>query len=231
MRMDRKILGLGLSAALIFLQSAVNATLIDRSKGLIYDDVLDITWMQDANYAKTSGYDTDGIMTWGETMDWASKVVYAGYGGWRLPSALHSDGSGPCLGDNCTDSEFGHIMLADRLVISPEGTYFNNIQSGLSLPSPGYWTSTEYSSSEAWVWGVSRFEHLYSRKLLDDVNPFGNAYELSIYGWAVHDGDVASNVGLIDTLLGPYTLALLSLGFVVIVLVRHRKIKSAAPRR
>ena len=33
-----------------------NAALYDRGNGLIYDDVLDITWLQDANYAKTSGY-------------------------------------------------------------------------------------------------------------------------------------------------------------------------------
>jgi len=33
-----------------------NAGLIDRGEGMIYDDVLDITWLQDSNYAKTSGY-------------------------------------------------------------------------------------------------------------------------------------------------------------------------------
>ena len=42
----------------------VNAALIDRGGGLIYDDVLDITWLQDANYAQTSGYDADGFMNW-----------------------------------------------------------------------------------------------------------------------------------------------------------------------
>ena len=30
---------------------SVNAALYDRGNGLIYDDVLDITWLQDANYA------------------------------------------------------------------------------------------------------------------------------------------------------------------------------------
>ena len=30
------------------------AALYDRGNGLIYDDVLDITWLQDANYAKTT---------------------------------------------------------------------------------------------------------------------------------------------------------------------------------
>lgn len=45
-----------------------NATLYDRGGGLIYDDVLDITWLQDANYGAGSSYDdgtdtTDGKMT------------------------------------------------------------------------------------------------------------------------------------------------------------------------
>jgi len=29
---------------------------------MIYDDVLNITWLQDADYAQTSGYDPDGLM-------------------------------------------------------------------------------------------------------------------------------------------------------------------------
>jgi len=41
-----------------------HAELIDRGGGLIYDTVLDITWMQDASYAQTSGYDADGKVTW-----------------------------------------------------------------------------------------------------------------------------------------------------------------------
>jgi len=184
----------------IFTMSS-HAALIDNGNGLIYDDVLDITWMQDANYAQTSGYDADGIMTWSETMNWASNVVYAGHSGWRLPSALNSDGTGPCLGDNCTDSEFGHIILADQLVISPASTKFKNIQADLIIPGPAYWTSTEFSSSESWVWSISRFEHAYAPKsLIDDLL----GLELTIYGWAVHDGDVAAEISLIDSLLEPF---------------------------
>ena len=42
----------------VFLSTAipVSATLIDRGNGLIYDDAQNITWLQDANYAFTSGY-------------------------------------------------------------------------------------------------------------------------------------------------------------------------------
>ena len=48
---------------------SVNAALYDRGNGLIYDDVLDITWLQYANYMQTIGYDADGRMNW-----WSAKT-------------------------------------------------------------------------------------------------------------------------------------------------------------
>ena len=34
----------------------IQAALIDRGNGLIYDDVLDITWLQDAGLVSDSGF-------------------------------------------------------------------------------------------------------------------------------------------------------------------------------
>ena len=73
---------------------------------MIYDDVLDVTWLQDANYAHTSGYDDpywvegggldEGDMPSGEfSADggnvWADQLVWGGMmiGGCPL-SELHS---------------------------------------------------------------------------------------------------------------------------------------------
>lgn len=73
---------------------SVQASLFDRGSGLIYDDVLNLTWLQDANYAKTSGYDDDGSMDWEGANNWATSLVYhdnirnVDYNDWRLP--LHS---------------------------------------------------------------------------------------------------------------------------------------------
>jgi len=36
---------------LLFSTTGVYAELYDRGNGLIYDDVLNVTWLQDANYA------------------------------------------------------------------------------------------------------------------------------------------------------------------------------------
>lgn len=52
--------------ALITASGSAQASLIDRGGGLIYDSNLNVTWLQDANYAKTSGYHVSGAMTWSE---------------------------------------------------------------------------------------------------------------------------------------------------------------------
>ena len=61
------------------------ALLVDRGSGMLYDTVLNVTWLQDANYAKTSGYDADGRMNWTQANTWANNLNYGGYSsGWRL---------------------------------------------------------------------------------------------------------------------------------------------------
>jgi hypothetical protein len=69
------------SSMLVSLSS--QAGLIDRGNGMIYDDVLDVTWLQDADYAKTSGFDADGLINWNTASSWASSVVYGGFDDWR----------------------------------------------------------------------------------------------------------------------------------------------------
>ena len=56
----RKSLLANTLAALLVFTGAAQAALHDRGGGLIYDDVLNVTWLQDASYARTSGYDADG---------------------------------------------------------------------------------------------------------------------------------------------------------------------------
>ena len=67
-------LSLGLGAA-----NMTQAALVDRGGGLIYDQDLNITWLADANYAKTSGYDPYGFMNWSRAMTWAENLSYGGY--------------------------------------------------------------------------------------------------------------------------------------------------------
>lgn len=117
-----------------------HATLIDRGGGLIYDDDLNITWLSDLNYAKTSGYDADGVMTWSEAVTWADNLVYGDYDDWRLPT------SNTCVSYNCTGSEMGHLYYSEL-----GGTAGTSISSNLdpdlglftNLIHYSYWSGTE----------------------------------------------------------------------------------------
>lgn len=53
-----------------------------------YDTVLNITWLADANFAKTSGHSASGQMTWEDASAWAANVTVLGLSGWRLPNVL-----------------------------------------------------------------------------------------------------------------------------------------------
>lgn len=85
-------------SAMCLVAGSAQANLIDRGGGLIYDDQLKVTWLQDANYAKTSGYDADGRMNWNDAMAWAANLSYYDsvrnltYTDWRLPFIIDTDG-------------------------------------------------------------------------------------------------------------------------------------------
>jgi hypothetical protein len=80
-------------AALCVPVPQAQAGLVDRGGGMLYDTVLNVTWLQDANHAKTSGYDADGLMTWTQANTWANGLVYGGYSDWRLARNSPVDGT------------------------------------------------------------------------------------------------------------------------------------------
>jgi len=96
MRLSR-LIGALCAVGIPLLSTLSNAALIDRGGGLIYDDVLDITWLQDTNYALTNG-DDDGRMSWTEANAWAAGLSYydavrdVTYDDWRLPTLSPIDG-------------------------------------------------------------------------------------------------------------------------------------------
>ena len=109
---------------------SAQAALVDRGGGLIYDTDLDVTWLQDANYAKTSGYDADGLMTWEVAVTWAANLSYydsvrnVTYTDWRLPTtpdtgtpgcnSVNSYSGGDC-GYNVdpNSSEMAHLYFVE----------------------------------------------------------------------------------------------------------------------
>lgn len=84
-----------------------------------YDTVLNITWLADANYAKTSGVDADGAMTWDKAMAWVGSMSFQGVTGWRLPHFEPLNG---------VSAIYYSPILADA--------YNGHIDSGFNITSP-----------------------------------------------------------------------------------------------
>ncbi len=140
-------------------------------------------WLKDANYAKTSGYHEDGRMTYYEAMEWVENLAYSGNDDWRLPSAFNYDGTGPCDGPNCVNSEMGDLYYKELGNIA-HGNYINtgpfiNIAPTDSAGSD-YWLETEFAP-QAWVFdfddgiqgdGISKFypDHFHAWAVRDDEN-------------------------------------------------------------
>jgi len=143
---------------------SARATLIDMGDGTIYDDDLQLSWLQDANYARTSGYDADGRMTWSAANTWADNLVFAGFDNWRLPTTLQPDAScgsqygGISYDYNCTGSEMGHLYYTELGNLAggplPNTGDFTNLQQNY------YWSGTEYAPNTIYAW-IFRFDSGY----------------------------------------------------------------------
>lgn len=83
--MKRAMCGV-VGAAAVLLAGPGHAALFDRGGGIIYDDALNITWLQDWNR-------TGREMTLDEARTWADNLVVAGYDDWRLPTVHPINGS------------------------------------------------------------------------------------------------------------------------------------------
>lgn len=172
---------------------SAQAALHDRGGGLIYDDDLNVTWFQDANYAQTSGYDLDGVMTWNDAMAWATSLVYYNnatgqdISGWRLPTTLLSDPScDPAFGSTgasfgCSGSEMGHLFYNELGGVTGQDintTHNANYYLFKNIQSHDYWSSTVATDTNTgWIF---YFSH--------GLQTPGNA----LSAWAVRDGDVAA---------------------------------------
>jgi hypothetical protein len=220
--MQKKKLILALLAGLA-MSGAAQAALHDRGGGLIYDSYFNITWLADANYAKTqymasggASGDADGQMNWATANTWAANLSYydsirnVTYDNWRLPTALNADNSGPCFGYNCKGSEMGHLFYVDgglslgQSILSSTSLddYFINMQSYY------YWSRLEAGGSgTAYAWSFTTSSGYQG----SDLKAAG------VYAWAVRPGDVAA-VPEADT----WAMLLAGLGLVGVAARRRR---------
>ena len=190
--MMKRVVMLGVAWGMIFgFLTITHATLWDRGGGLIYDDELNITWLQDANLAWTNKFGVSDI-TWDGQMSWYTAIEfiaamntanYLGYNDWRLPTTAgtgYNDG---------TEGEMGYLFW--ETLWTSEGINsgpFTNIQSFV------YWTGTECdypTPGHAWTFAFDYGgQHEYDKNYWAFV-------------WPVRDGDVVVAV-TVDIKPGSY---------------------------
>ena len=114
--------------------ATASANLIDRGNGLLYDTVLNVTWLQDANYAKTSGYAATGVdlatgkMTWAAANTWAAQLNVGGLSDWRL--ATNTPVNGTSFNYNYSfngTTDYGYNIISPK----SELAYMYNVNLGL----------------------------------------------------------------------------------------------------
>ena len=219
------------AAATLFLATATQASLAGRditgnvvasgsaSEVFLYDNVLNVTWLRDAN--------ANGSMTWAAANTWASGLNVGGYTGWRLPTMIAKPNAtfgytGTDNGYNVRTTSGGtvysemaslyHYTLGNKAYYNTSGALqpgyglantgdFNNLQSN------SYWSGLEYAPIPSLAW---RFNTNYGYQN-------GDYKTDSLYALAVRPGDVVAAVP------EPETYAMMLLGLSALVVAVRRR--------
>ena len=219
-----------------------NATLFDRGGGLIYDDVLDITWLQNTNYGAGSIYDngnsiTDGRMTWPNAVEWAENLIFydsvrdIDLENWRLPNIEPVNGAAwnqNFTYDGSTDFAFNilsensemaymyHVNLGNISAYDLQG----NSQVDYGLNNTFIFQGLQECAYWSSVWGLAEdgwagapLGFHFEKGLQDE------GYRMNECGaWAVMDGDVAP-------VPEPSTMLLLFTGLIGLAGFRRKQLK------
>jgi len=207
-----RVAALAVAAAL---SGTAQAALYDRGGGLIYDSDLNVTWLKDANYAKTSGYDADGMMSWQNATIWAANLSYydsvrnVTYTDWRLPTTTDTGTLGCNFASSGTDcgynvnpssSEMAHLYFTELGNLSyyttsgtESGAYAGGANPGSTLDNTGPFTNFQsfvYWSGTGYAPNPGGAWRFVTYMGLQNYSVYG--YADSFYALAVRPGDIAN---------------------------------------
>jgi hypothetical protein len=178
------------AAVLSFITVPSHAALISVLGGqAYYDDVADLTWLQDANAAGTA-------MSLADSKAWAAGLNIDGVTGWRLPdtpqpdSSCSQQGGGGSWGASfdCTGSEMGDLfynVLGGTAGQSIQDSNNGNLALFGNVQLAFYWSGTDGSilgsPDGAWIFDFNEgFQGCCGN----------NGQSPNVYAWAVHAGNV-----------------------------------------
>lgn len=180
------------------------SALIDRGNGMIYDSVLDVTWLQDANMAGSA-------MSQFDANEWAQQLDFGGFNDWRLPTMTASaglDGNKSSFFFECGNGRFnmdasgcdfgwtststshelaymfyanlGNLASFDSASEPVPGGGLVNTASFVNIQQGSYWYMNDYDDDEGFFFATST----------------GGQYRKNnsemLFAWALRDGDIAS---------------------------------------
>lgn len=226
------VLALPMSANAVLLGRDINGNAVvgnDVDAVFLYDDVLNVTWLRDANAGAGSAYDdiginggttTDGQMTWAQANTWAANLVVGAYDDWRLPTLKPVNGASfnynyttngtSDLGFGAratgwgTASEMGHLFY---VTLGNNRDSFSNTGDFQNLQSYVYWSGLEVAPDFAWFFTFDGYQNAGEKTVSHNA-------------FAVRPGDVLAPIP------EPETYALMLAGLVVVgAVARWRKAK------
>ncbi|MDR4485133.1 MAG: FG-GAP-like repeat-containing protein [Nitrospirales bacterium] len=173
----------------IIVNTFIDRGLFDDGMGgmvrLVYDTEHNITWLADANFAKTSGFHPTGLMDWTTANSWAAGLAVGGFTDWRLPRTIQPDPtcseqvSYPGFPDQgvqagCAGNELSSLIVQ----LSPISSAVVS-SAGYNIDKPEYPADFLFKNFFSHYWSQDEFAPETSRAW---ISPVGYNYQLTSAG-------------------------------------------------